>query len=69
MVQFGRFNFKLQNWLKHLSFLSTEFDFSDDRWLNFAALIERIASKVRSLERQNLVLDRAISVEPEEDDL
>jgi hypothetical protein len=69
MDQFGRYNFKIQDWLRYLSFLPSDFDTSDDRSLDFPIFIERIAFKVQSLERQNVVLERISSTEPEEGDL
>jgi hypothetical protein len=69
MDQFGRFNFKIQDWLRHFSLLPFDFEFPDDRSLDFPTFIERIAFKVQSLELQNIVLDRATSNESEEDDL
>jgi hypothetical protein len=69
MDQFGRFNFRINDWLRHLSFLPEDIDFPDDRPVNLETFISTIAMKVRSLELCNSVAGEAISFQPEEDDL
>jgi hypothetical protein len=69
MDQFGRFNFRINDWLRHLSFLPDDIDFSDDRPINLETFISPIAMKVRSLELCNSAAGEAISFQPEEDDL
>jgi hypothetical protein len=68
MDQFYRYSFRIQDWLRHLSYLPFDFEFSVDQSLNFPTFIDRIAIKVRSLELHKAVLERAISNESEEDD-
>jgi hypothetical protein len=69
MDQFGRFNFRINDWLRHLSFLPDNIDSPDDRPINVGTFFNTIAMKVRSLELCNSAAGEAISFQPEEDDL